>query len=275
MITFPNAKINIGLRVTGKRTDGFHNIETIFYPVPLCDALEFNGAEELIDDSYLFTSSGIELTDCPVDQNLCVKAYMLITRDFNLPKLKIHLHKKIPSGAGLGGGSSDATHMIKALKKYFNLNISDENIKKYASELGSDCAFFIKNKPAYATEKGDVLSPAVFSLWGYHIVIIHPDIHVNTADAYLNVEISAPEAPLTELIKKPVIEWKDCIVNDFEQSVSLRHPEIKIIKEKLYNIGAEYASMSGSGSAVFGLFDEVPVIDNIFPDTYFIWKGKL
>lgn len=274
MIVFPNAKINIGLRVTGKRPDGFHNIETIFYPVPLCDCLEFNESENT-EALYQFTTSGIELIDCPADQNLCIKAYRLIAKDYNLPKLKIHLHKKIPSGAGLGGGSSDATHIIKALNRYFKLSINDENLKKYAVELGSDCAFFIKNRPAYATEKGDVLSPAFISLWGYHIVIIYPGIHVRTSEAYENVTISNSEIPLTELIKKPVIKWKDCISNNFEQSIFLRYPEIRTIKELLYNAGAEYASMSGSGSAVFGLFEEEPKPENIFPDTYFIWKGKL
>lgn len=275
MLVFPNAKINIGLRVTGKRADGYHTIETILYPIPLCDILEFVESDNIPEEKFQFTSSGIELIGCTTGQNLCIKALELLSEHNSLPKLKIHLHKKIPSGAGLGGGSSDASFMLKTLNAYLKLNISDAVLEKYAAKLGSDCAFFIRNKPAYAEEKGDVLSPALISLRGYHIVVIHPGIHVSTADAYANVILSQHDTTLPELIKEPVTEWKEYIFNDFESSVFQKHPEINIIKENLYNAGAEYASMSGSGSAVFGLFDDLPDLKDLFPADYFIWQGIL
>lgn len=275
MIVFPNAKINIGLYVTGRRQDGYHDIETVFFPVPLFDALEFVELNDGSGKQVEFTASGISLRDCTPGQNLCVKAYRLVAADFKLPHLHIHLHKNIPSGAGLGGGSADASFMIKALDTAFCLNLSDDTMKAYAAKIGSDCSFFISNKPSVATGRGDVLTRVPVPLWGYFLVIVHPGIHVGTADAYADVKISLPPQPLAELLKKPVNEWNGTVVNEFEKSVFNKYPEIKDLKSTLYQAGAVYVSMSGSGSAVYALFDDEQDIRDLFPENYFIWSGKL
>ncbi len=276
MIVFPNAKINIGLYVTGRRPDGFHNIETIFFPIPLFDVLEVLEQKNTTGRQYDFTSSGISLGDCTSEQNLCVKAVKLLSNDFKLPPLRIHLHKNIPLGAGLGGGSADASSTIKAINELSQLNMNNEVMKNYASKLGSDCAFFVENKTSFATGRGEVLFPIHFNLWGYHLVIIHPGITINTADAYADVKIASPKNSLSDLMKTPVDKWRNIIANDFEESVFVKYPEIKNIKEIFYSAGAVYASMSGSGSSVYAVFDETPPeMKKIFPKHYFIWCAKL
>lgn len=260
MICYPNAKINIGLNVVEKRADGYHNIETIFYPLPLTDALEAVINKEG-DQNYTFSNSGIEVDAKPED-NICIKAFNLIKEHYSVPPVKIHLHKMIPFGAGLGGGSADGAFMLKLINKEFELNISDEELHVMAAQLGADCAFFINNQPAYATGIGDILKPVDLSLSGYHLVLIKPPIHVSTPQAYAGIKPTPSQHSLTELIKLPVEQWKHHIKNDFEASVFEQFPEIGKIKMELYDAGALYACMSGSGSSVFGIFDKKPVFES-------------
>ena len=254
MIYFPTCKINIGLNIIEKRQDGFHNIETLFYPISLNDALEIrpkdNGKTSLV-------VSGLSIDTKTVDDNLCIKAYNLIKRDFpNIPEVNIHLHKSIPMGAGLGGGSSDATYTLKLLDFLFSLNLSNEDFENYAHQLGSDCAFFIYNIPAYASNKGDKFSPTTLSLKGKTILLVKPDIFISTSEAYANINPKKDEINLINIVESlPISEWKHFIKNDFENSLFPKHKEFQIIKDKLYDIGAMYAQMSGSGSTMFGLFD--------------------
>lgn len=248
MIVFPNAKINIGLNVVEKRPDGFHNIESIFYPVlELFDVLEV-----IISDKLKFTSSGISIPGNNQD-NLCLKAYHLIKTDFDVAPVHIHLHKVIPIGAGLGGGSSDAAFTLKVLNQLFELNLTDEQLINYARKLGSDCAFFIKNEPVYAFGKGDEFEPITLDLSKFDVRIEYPNIHVGTAEAYAGVKPKKSEINLKEVIQLPISEWRNKLKNDFEDSIFPNHPQIKALKEQFYSEGALYASMTGSGSAVFGL----------------------
>ncbi|MBN1820141.1 MAG: 4-(cytidine 5'-diphospho)-2-C-methyl-D-erythritol kinase, partial [Prolixibacteraceae bacterium] len=252
MITFPNAKINLGLKIVEKRLDGYHNIETVFYPIELCDALEIIESAELKIDV-----TGLVPTGSP-EENLVVKAYQLLKRDLGLPPVHIHLHKNIPSGAGLGGGSSDGAFMLKLLNSFFSLHFKTVQLEQYARELGADCPFFIRNKPAHGSGIGDILSETDPNLSDYKILIIKPPLSVNTAEAYRNIKPSVPVVSLNHLLKLPVSEWRDKIINDFEEPVFKQFPEIGIIKENLYKAGAEFALMSGSGSAVYGLFRILP-----------------
>ena len=252
MIVFPNIKINLGLSITEKRPDGYHNLETVFYPVALEDALEIRALPEA-DKKITLHQYGMEIAGNPED-NLVAKAYSLLDKEFHLPPVEIHLYKHIPSGAGLGGGSSDAAFMLKLLNGHFHLNLSEEQLEIYAATLGADCAFFIKNKPVYAEGIGNIFSPIELSLKGYQIMIVKPDVFVSTREAFANIHPHHPEYPVKEVIRRPVAEWKDTLINDFEASVFPQHPVIGEIKKELYNQGALYASMSGSGSSVFGLF---------------------
>lgn len=253
MILFPNAKINLGLYVLNKRPDGFHNLETCFYPVPWFDILEIIPAEKTV-----FTSSGNTIPGNSED-NLCLKAYNALARDFYLPNVHLHLHKKIPIGAGLGGGSSDAAFVCKLLNKRFELGLTDQQLENYVRPLGSDCAFFIQNTPILAHEKGDIFTdPGIISLKDWWIFLIHPPIHVATKDAYQGVIPEENRKPLAEILRTPVENWKNELVNDFEISVFKKYPEIEKIKSLFYENGAIYASMSGSGSSVFGLFKNKP-----------------
>ncbi len=255
MITFPNAKINLGLNITEKRPDGYHNLETIFYPINLQDALEVKRLEGS-DKDYTLRISGTTLDGAPED-NLVIKAYNLLKQDFpQMPAIDVHMYKHIPVGAGLGGGSSDAAFMLKLLNEKFALNLTDEQMEAYAARLGADCAFFIRNKAVFASGIGNIFEPIELSLKGWHIVLVKPDIFVSTKEAYALVKPHAPALSLKEIIKQPVETWKDTMVNDFEASVFAKHPAIAAIKDKLYDMGAVYASMSGSGSSVFGLFKE-------------------
>ena len=267
MITFPNAKINLGLNIVEKRPDGYHNIETIFYPIHLEDALEvvpLNGSEQ----EYDLKISGTPIEGSPED-NLVVKAYRLLKSDYDIPPIHIYMYKHIPMGAGLGGGSSDAAFIIKLLNEKFSLGMSVEQMEAYAARLGADCAFFIKDRPVFAAGIGNVFTPIELSLKGMYIVLVKPDISVSTAEAYSHVTPCRPVASLPELIRLPIEQWKERIVNDFEHSVFLAHPEIAAIKDKLYDMGAVYASMSGSGSTVFGIFKEsVPYVDEHFGECF-------
>ncbi|GAA4907962.1 4-(cytidine 5'-diphospho)-2-C-methyl-D-erythritol kinase [Mucilaginibacter defluvii] len=252
MINFPNAKINIGLNITERRPDGYHNLETVFYPIWIKDALEIIEAGELT-----FEASGIGIPG-RVEDNLCVKGYHLIKKDYDLPPVSIHLHKNIPIGAGLGGGSADAAFFIKLLDEQFGLNLTIEQMEGYARQLGADCAFFIQNKPVYAHEKGDVFKPVQLDLSDYKIVLVMPPAHVSTGEAYRGVRPKRSKASLQELVQLPVAEWRRHIKNDFEESIFKNHPVIRGVKASLYEAGALYASMSGSGASVFGIFEETP-----------------
>lgn len=269
MILFPNAKINIGLNIIEKRSDGFHNIETIFYPIGLSDILEINPAE-----STQFQNTGIPVENRSPENNLCYKAYQVLNDDFDLNPASIHLHKIIPFGAGIGGGSADASFTLRILRNLNNLNLNDQQLSKYAEEIGSDCAFFLLNKPAFATEKGNRLTPVCLNLKGYFLVLIKPDIHVSTARAYSNITPKRPTKSLPDLIKTPIENWKETVTNDFEKSVFAIEPELKNIKEELYNQGAVYASMSGSGSAIYGIFKNRVDLKKYFR-SYFIWTQWL
>ncbi|WP_295794975.1 4-(cytidine 5'-diphospho)-2-C-methyl-D-erythritol kinase [Mucilaginibacter sp.] len=252
MLIFPNAKINIGLNVLNRRDDGYHNLETIFYPVNIKDALEIVVADELS-----FESSGLEIPG-RVEDNLCIKGYRLLKNDFNLPPVKIHLHKHIPIGAGLGGGSADAAFFIRLINQNFNLGMTDEQMIGYARKLGADCAFFIKNKPVFAFEIGDEFEPVWLDLSKYQVVLVMPPVHVSTAEAYRGVKPAPVKDSLMDLIYEPIADWKKYIKNDFEASVFKSHPEIRGVKAALYEAGALYASMSGSGASVFGIFETAP-----------------
>jgi 4-diphosphocytidyl-2-C-methyl-D-erythritol kinase len=275
MITFPNAKINLGLNIVEKRPDGYHNLETVFYPVPVEDALEVNILNESTQ-KFRLHQAGLEIAG-EAENNLVVKAYKLLDERFNLPPVDIHLFKHIPSGAGLGGGSSDAAYMLKLLNEKFNLKLSDENLEEYAARLGADCAFFIRNTPTYAEGIGNIFSPISLSLKGYQIVLVKPDIFVSTRDAFAQIKPHRQEIPLKEVIKQPIEEWKERMVNDFEESVFPQFPAIKEIKEKLYEAGAIYAAMTGSGSSVFGLFkpEDNKSVKEDFGEKAFVYQGAL
>lgn len=275
MITFPNAKINLGLNIVEKRPDGYHNLETVFYPVPIEDALEVNILNESTQ-KFRLHQAGLEIAG-EAENNLVVKAYKLLDERFNLPPVDIHLFKHIPSGAGLGGGSSDAAYMLKLLNEKFNLELSDENLEEYAAKLGADCAFFIRNAPTYAEGIGNIFSPISLALKGYQIVLVKPDIFVSTREAFARIKPHRQEIPLKEVIKRPIEEWKGRMVNDFEESVFPQFPAIKEIKEKLYEAGAIYAAMTGSGSSVFGLFkpENNKVAKEDFGEKAFVYQGIL
>lgn len=253
MITFPNAKINLGLNIVEKRPDGYHNLETIFYPINLQDALEVTRRENN-DKEYTLHISGSPLEGEPED-NLVVKAYKLLKKNYpGLLPVDIHMYKHIPAGAGLGGGSSDAACMIKLLNDKFSLGLSTERMEEYAVKLGADCAFFIRNKPVFATGIGNLFEPVELSLKGYHIILIKPDIFVSTRDAFAEIKPVRPAVSLKEIVKQPMETWKHSMKNDFEDSVFKKFPEIAAIKDELYDLGAVYAAMSGSGSSVYGIF---------------------
>lgn len=258
MLSHPNCKINIGLHVVSKRTDGYHNLETIFYPVPLCDELEINP----IQSSTVFQLEGIALDGSP-DDNLCMRAYRLLRNDYpnRVGQVSMRLHKNIPFGAGLGGGSSDAAFVLKMLNELFHLELSHEQLCAYAARLGADCAFFIDNRPAFATGIGDCLSPVSLSLNDYVLVLIKPDDAVSTREAYSGViprdrRQLLLQQDLLSCIQRPIKEWVTCVENDFEQSVFATHPTIAHWKQWLYDAGAIYAAMSGSGATVYGIFNQ-------------------
>jgi len=259
MIVFPNCKINLGLHVIERRPDGFHNIETVFYPVNWCDGLEVI-ENKTSGEAFVYTQSGIPIAGKP-EENLIFKAWKLISEEKKLPGIRVHLHKNIPMGAGLGGGSADAASFLNLLDGSFNLGFSTAEKIKIASQLGSDCAFFIENIPVFAKGRGDEFSRIHIDLGNYYILVVHPGIHSNTKDAYNGLTPQQPLYSLRDTItEKPVEEWKNILVNDFESSIFKKYPAIKLLKENLYAAGALYASMSGSGSAVFGIFEKEPLV---------------
>lgn len=260
MIAFPPCKINLGLHVVAKRADGYHDIETCFFPVPWTDVLEIIPANEL-----QFTSTGIDIPG-KEEENLCIKAFALLRDTFKIPLVKIHLHKIIPMGAGLGGGSSDAAHTLRLLNTIFELKLSTKQLKNYASQLGSDCSFFIQDEPMLGTGRGETLNPISVNLAGYYLVLVKPMVHVSTKDAYAGLTPKAPLHEIKEALLQPVKNWKDSLVNDFETSVFQKFPEIEKVKTRLYELGATYACMSGSGATVFGLFERPISLNGRFKD---------
>lgn len=270
MILFPSSKLNIGLQITAKRPDGFHNLQTVFYPFPLNDVLEIIEDKNQKRGSCVFASTGLPI---PGGENLCVKAYELLHQDHDLPAVRIYLHKVIPMGAGLGGGSSDAAFTLKLLNKLFDLGLSKESLKKKALALGSDCPFFIEDGPQYAEGRGELLSPVDVNFKGKYLLIVNPKIHIATAEAFSNV-VPQEQISCKELVEKDLLTWKTNVVNDFERSVFPIHPELKSIKGKLYSIGADYAAMSGSGSTLFGIFSK-PIPKTDWPLDYFVWQTQL
>ena len=265
MIVYPNAKINIGLNVVEKRPDGYHNLETVFYPIGLQDILEIQEIDTDVPAcGYRLKVTGTVLDGSPED-NLVVRALKLLKRDFDLPPVSIGLYKHIPTGAGLGGGSADAAFTVKTLNERFKLGLTIEQMENYCSQLGADCSFFIQNKPVFATGIGNVFHPVELNLKYKQLVLVKPDIFVSTKDAYAKVKVQHPKKQLPELLAQPIETWKDTVVNDFETSVFSKYPEIAAIKDQMYDLGAVYASMSGSGSSVFGIFeDPVENIDEKF-----------
>lgn len=265
MIVFPNCKINLGLQVLGKRTDGYHNLETIFYPLPFYDVLEVVLAANATEP-YSLQVSGIRIEGDP-ENNLCVKAYKLLKHDFpHLPAVHIHLHKNIPAGAGLGGGSADGAFMLMLLNEKFELHLTEYSLLQYALALGSDCPFFIINQPCLGLQRGEVLHPVNLSLSGYKLVVINPGIHVHTGWAFSQVSFSAGNN-LPAIITQPIENWKQLLTNDFEQPVFEKYPLLKELKEQLYRQNALYAAMSGSGSTVFGIFKKDATIRYPNPPT--------
>lgn len=269
MILFPNAKINIGLDIVQKREDGYHNLESVFYPIQLCDILEINKSE-----TFNFSQSGIEIGGNWED-NIVVKAFRLLQSDFNFPNVNIHLHKQIPYGAGLGGGSSDAAFTLKGLNELFSLNMLNDRLLEYAAQLGSDCPFFIENRAVFAEGRGDILRPINLCLKGLTLVLIKPECNVSTVEAYANIKPKRSDEKLFDLIGTPILNWKTKIRNGFEESIFHKYPEIEAVKNELYKMGAVYASMSGSGSSVFALFEsELNELKKSF-DNYFIYKEHI
>jgi len=269
LIVFPNCKINLGLQILGKRADGYHNLETVFYPLPFYDVLEIIQSES----AGLFLSGN--KIDGKIEDNLCIRAYQLLKKDFpQLPAVKVYLHKVIPSGAGLGGGSANGAFMLMLLNDKFRLQLSQKQLLNYALQLGSDCPFFIINKPCFAEKRGEILEPVELDFSAHKIVLVNPGIHINTGWAFSHVRFSERDQ-IKNIIKQPVEEWKEKLTNDFELLVFEKYPEIKNIKKQLYELGALYASMSGSGSTVFGIFSKNTIINKeIFTVDYFIKELK-
>ena len=272
MICFPNAKINIGLNIVSKRKDGYHNLETIFYPIPLKDVLEFVVPEKQVKETSIEVS-GTKL-DISNKENICIKAYNLLSANYELPNLLVYLHKMIPSGAGLGGGSTDASFLLKQLNQYFKLNISEKEMVDYASKLGADCAFFFKNEAVFASGIGNQFEQVKLSLKRYYILVIKPPFSINTLNAFKDIRPTIPKTSLKEIINQPVSSWKNQIRNDFEIPLFQKHPGLSKIKTDLYNLGADFATLSGSGSALFGLFKNEPQINDYFKG-FFCWKAQL
>lgn len=270
MILFPQAKINLGLNVVERRPDGYHNLETVFFPVPLCDALELNA---MADGFPSESDCDLKVTGISVEgdeqQNLVVKAYRLLKQEFpSLPRVHAHLHKAIPTQAGMGGGSSDGTAMLCALNRWQHLGLSDEQLIERAARLGADCPFFVLSRPAYAEGIGERLQPVALDLKGWYLAIVRPDIPVSTKEAFALVKPRRPELNCREVVARPVEEWRGLLVNDFEQSVFSQHPEIGHVRDSLYDLGAVYSAMSGSGSAVFGLFRQPVLLEQHFPGMF-------
>ncbi len=274
MISFPNAKINLGLNVVEKKTDSFHNLETIFLPISINDAIEIVPSKEK-GAKLEFTYSGLTIIG-NTNENLCVRAYHLLQQDFKLPAIKMHLHKTIPMGAGLGGGSADGAFTLKLLNTIFKLKLTEQHLLDYALQLGSDCPFFIKNKPSFATSRGEILEDVIIDLSSYKIILINPNIHISTSKAFSKITPIHPQKSIKTISQQPITTWKKELINDFEKSLANDYLLIEHIKNLLYHNGAVYASMTGTGSTVFGIFKNVtekPVFN--FPKEYQIFWTKI
>lgn len=287
MVFFPNCKVNIGLHVKGKRPDGYHNLETVFYPVPLRDAAEVTPYTVRTEHAPFELNMSGEPVPGEVSTNLCTRAWQLIKADYpDIPPVRMHLHKRIPTGAGLGGGSADGAFMLLLLNEVCKLNIGSDKLRSYALQLGSDCPFFIVNKPCYAAGRGEIIEPISLDLSDYYFVIVYPGIHIHTGDVFKQLgdmrrstagatENETQANTLKDVVMEPVSTWKNVVVNDFELPVFERHPEIKHIKEQLYFAGAEYASMTGTGSSVFGIFHNSKKAGNlVLPNHYKVFNLK-
>jgi len=273
MIVFPHCKINLGLHIIEKRPDGFHNLETVFYPIPLCDALEVIESPLAQTEPLQIQLEGLAVKG-EIESNLIYKAYHLIAKDYPLKSAKFCLLKNIPMGAGLGGGSSDGAFAISLLNQYFKLHIPFEKQVEYAAQLGSDCAYFLYKEPCLASGRGEILSPLKFSLKGYWIVLVKPPIHISTAEAFAQIKPrktwqNYTPISLSSILLEPIHTWKNNLVNDFENSLFPAHPTLENVKSKLYEKGAEYAAMSGSGSTLFGIFKDDPKLENTFENCFY------
>jgi 4-diphosphocytidyl-2-C-methyl-D-erythritol kinase len=267
MVAFPNCKINLGLHITQKRADGYHDIETVFYPIAFNDILEIIPTNS--HNNIEYNSSGIPINGNNED-NLCIKAYHLLKKDFpQIPSIQMHLHKHIPMGAGLGGGSADGSFALKMINQQFQLNLSDEQLIQYALLLGSDCPFFILNTPCIGKGRGEILTPIALNLSAYKIQIINPGIHINTGWAFSQIIPTLPKLSIAQIIQQPIETWKGQLINDFELPVCKQYPEIATLITQLYNANAVYAALSGSGSSVFALFEKSDSLQLSFPDHYY------
>ncbi|QUB76296.1 MULTISPECIES: 4-(cytidine 5'-diphospho)-2-C-methyl-D-erythritol kinase [Prevotella] len=273
MITFPCCKINLGLNIVAKRPDGYHDLETVFYPVPLCDALEI---KKMDDEFPSPTPIDLKITgnvvECNESKNLVVKAYRLLAQDYKLPRIHAHLVKRIPTQAGLGGGSADAAYMIRLLDERFRLNMGNAEMERYAAQLGADCAFFITSEMAYATGIGEILTPVdneENNLEGYYLALVKPNVAISTAEAFAGITPKKPIKNCRDIVRQPIDTWRAELTNDFEKPIFAIHPILATVKEKLYEQGALYAQMSGSGSTIFGIFGQKPRnIEELFPDMF-------
>ncbi len=274
MVIFPNAKINLGLRVTSKREDGYHNLDTVFYPIPLYDILEIIPQEK--NGELVFTSRGKKGKGEP-NSNLCCEAYTLLKKDFSsIPSIRLHLHKTIPMGAGMGGGSSDAAFMLRLMNQTFGLKIDDLQLKAYALQLGSDCPFFIDNIPVHATGRGERMKPIACNLSQKSIVLVCPGIHISTKEAFSNIVPTSDGPSCLDIVDQELDDWKTLLVNDFEKTVFPLYPQLSQIKHQLYEMGAKYACMTGTGSTIFGIFEDKPDMDLLQSspyETFLVEKG--
>lgn len=270
MITFPIAKINLGLNVVERRPDGYHNLETVFFPVQLKDALEVQVMDEAFPSPY---DCDLKVTNIDIEgdeqRNLVVRAYNLLKQDFpQMPRVHAHLYKAIPTQAGMGGGSSDCAAMLLLLNDMFSLGLTQQQLIDYAAKLGADCPIFILNRPAYAEGIGERLQTIDLSLKGYFLAVVRPNIPVPTKEAFSRIVPHKPAKNCLEVVRQPIETWREELVNDFEESVFALHPEIGAVKQRLYKLGAAYAAMSGSGSALFGIFKEKPTLESEFEGMY-------
>jgi 4-diphosphocytidyl-2-C-methyl-D-erythritol kinase len=270
MIAFPVCKINIGLHIIARRADGYHDIETIFYPVGLCDAIEFIAADDQYGQDELIVTGIDSLGD--LEDNIIIKTIRRLRDFFNIPVLKLHLHKSVPPGAGLGGGSSDAAYLLKALNRFFDLDIPRDRMMEILLELGSDCPFFIDAVPSYATGRGEIMVPVAGRLSGFYLTLLNPGVSISTAEAYRNCRPAIPGVSLSESFNNPPDKWTNLIVNDFEDFAIRKHPVIGEIKDGLYSYGALFSLMSGSGSSIYGIFRETPQLPDRLKK-YVIWEG--
>jgi 4-diphosphocytidyl-2-C-methyl-D-erythritol kinase len=275
VVVFPNCKINLGLNIIRKRSDGFHDLETAFFPLPVYDVLEIIPAGNETYNDISFTTNGITIEGNKED-NLCIKAYGLLKKDFpQLPAIQMYLYKTIPAGAGLGGGSADAVFTLKLLNKIADLKLTQKQFFNYSVQLGSDCPFFIINKPCFATGKGEKLEQINIDLSFYKFILINPGIHIHTANAFAQTTPALPVKSIKDILQQPVTTWKEILKNDFEDSAFKQFPEIKKLKDELYDAGATYASMSGSGSTVYGIFEKEKKVQLNFPSHYFVRELNL